>query len=198
MFRILQNDGENYAKADECVELGKVVLDKVPEGPAGEPDLIVTFDIGKDGRLKVEARDADEINAADVAINIDKKQMTADELPKAFDEIAVFVPEEHKDHEANGARIAFQRFMDEMKANKNTGEKMDRLTEADKTTLDVCIDLGDEFLKEATAQSPATEFEVKMAEIKAFYDALEEKMNGDLEGYPEVREIEAYPEPKMN
>lgn len=48
--------------------MSKVILDNVPEGPAGEPDIIVTFDINKEGILKMTAKDADEINAADVTI----------------------------------------------------------------------------------------------------------------------------------
>lgn len=88
--------------------------------------------------------------------------------------------------------------MEEMKENKNNKDKMEELNDADKTTLEVCITLGDEFLAECNDETPDHEFQQKMIEIKDFYTALEEKMN-DVEGYPEVREvkeIEAFPEPK--
>jgi len=94
-----------------------------------------------------------------------------------------------------GAKNAFEKFCSEMKAAKDDEEKMEKLTEADKTTLGVCIDLGDQFLEE-TKNATATDYEVKMKEIQEFYEPLLEKMAGEIEAYPEPKEIEAYPEPK--
>ena len=50
------------------------MLENVPEGPEGEPEIIVTFDINKEGILTATAKDADEINQADIKCNIAKEK----------------------------------------------------------------------------------------------------------------------------
>lgn len=48
-------DGELVEQADDAEELGELMLEGIPERPAGELDIEVTFDAGHDGTLTVEA-----------------------------------------------------------------------------------------------------------------------------------------------
>lgn len=53
--------------------------------------------------------------------------------------------------------------------------------------------MGDEFMKESP-NATAEEFGAKVLEIEEFYKGLLEKMNAEVEDYPEPVEIEDYPE----
>lgn len=55
-----------------------------------------------------------------------------------------------------------------MKAASNDKTKTDKLSKADLTTLGVCINLGDEFMKESP-NATAEEFGAKVLEIEEFY-----------------------------
>ncbi|WP_254824603.1 Hsp70 family protein [Haloglomus halophilum] len=48
-------DGAPVEKPDDAEELGELMLEGIPERPAGELDIEVTFDAGHDGTLHVEA-----------------------------------------------------------------------------------------------------------------------------------------------
>lgn len=69
----------------------------------------------------------------------------------------------------------------------------EKLSKADITTLGVCINLGETFIQEHP-NATAEEYGAKTLEIEEFYKALLEKMNAEVEDYPDPVEIEDYPE----
>ena len=62
-----------------------------------------------------------------------------------------------------------------MTATKVDAEKEGKLTEADITTLGVCIGLGEDFLKDEP-NATAPQYEAKTTEIEEFYKPLLEKL----------------------
>lgn len=192
-FRIIQGDGEQGQDTKECTELSKVVLDGVPEGPAGEPDIIVTFDINKEGILSFTAKDADTINAAEIKVQTEKTEGRVDDIREGQALQEIFNTEEEKNNNNVGAKNAFEKYLADMKAASNDKTKTEKLSKADITTLGVCINLGDAFIAEKP-NATAEEYGAKTVEIDEFYKALLEKMNAEVEDYPEPVEIEDYPE----
>jgi len=165
------------------------MLENIPEGPEGEAVIIVTFDINKEGILTATAKDADEINCADIKIEIAKNKGKE----QIKEDIAILEVFDDADQHANnnvGAKNAFEKFLADMRAAKNDNDKKKMLTEADMTTLDVCIGLGEDFLNEEPGAT-AVQYQEKTVEIEEFYSPLLDKMNGDEGDYPdEVEEIE--------
>ena len=84
-----------------------------------------------------------------------------------------------------------------MRAAKVDNDKKAKLTEADMTTLDVCINLGDEFLAE-TPDATAVQYQEKTVEIEEFYKPLLDKMNEEEGDYPDevenIEVVEDFPE----
>lgn len=174
-LRIIEGEAGQGEPSTDCTELSKITLDNIPEGPEGEPDIIVTFDINKEGILTATAKDADEINQADIKIQIAKAQGRKEDIQNAQALQEVFNNEEQKQNNNIGAKNAFEKFLADMNATKVEAEKDGKLTEADITTLGVCIGLGEEFLKESP-DATAPQYEAKTTEIEEFYKPLLAKL----------------------
>ncbi|MFT4933325.1 MAG: molecular chaperone DnaK [Natronomonas sp.] len=64
-------DGELVEQADDAEELGELMLEGIPERPAGELDIEVTFDAGHDGTLTVEAVELETGTTVETTLEID-------------------------------------------------------------------------------------------------------------------------------
>ena len=141
-------------------------------------------------------KDADEINCADIKCEIAKVKGKE----QVNEDIAILEVFNDADQQANnnvGAKNAFEKFLADMRAAKTDNEKKAKLTEADMTTLDVCINLGDEFLVE-TPDATAVQYQEKTVEIEEFYKPLLDKMLEEEGDYPDevdvIEVVEDFPE----
>ena len=91
------------------------MLDQVPEGPPGEPDIIVTFDIDKNGILRMTCKDADELNAADVEIEVTKVSNKKEDIKEMIEKQKMFDDADQVVNNNVGAKNAFEQFCAEMR-----------------------------------------------------------------------------------
>jgi len=151
-FAILQ--GEDPI-ADKNVTLGKIKLQVPHLLPAGEPQIVVTFDVDRNGVLAVTAKVGD---GAQEEVSVEVRRGTISE--KDLDQLARME-----------AKSAYEDLVSELMDTLNDDDKSEKLDENEKATLEEMVNQCNAFIME-TPFASKDEYEGKKQEIKVFFDPI--------------------------
>ncbi len=160
-INILQGERE-FARDNKSI--GTFRLDGIAPAPRGIPQIEVTFDIDANGIVNVSAKDLGTGKEQHISITA-STNMSKEDIDKAVKEAEAFAEEDKKRKEEVDARNEADSMV--YQTEKAMGEFGDKLTQADKDSVNPKI----EALKEALKGNNIDDIKAKKEELqKAFYD----------------------------
>ncbi|CAF3826874.1 unnamed protein product [Rotaria magnacalcarata] len=121
--------------------LGEFELTGIPPASRGHAKIAVTFDIDVNGILKVTAEDKDARNKKTIVINTDKSRLSSNEIDRMIKEAKHFAEQDKKFRDQINARNNLESYVYFIKNQVvNNKELSDKLSSADKTTLEISIE----------------------------------------------------------
>ena len=133
-IHVLQGERE-FAAQNKT--LGRFQLVGIPPAPRGVPQIEVTFDIDANGIVNVSAKDLGTGKEQKITITA-SSNLSEDEINKAVKEAEQFAKEDKEKREIVDARNNLDGMI--FNIEKSVKENADKLSEADKTTLNTAVE----------------------------------------------------------
>ena len=146
-INILQGERE-FAKDNKSI--GTFRLDGIAPAPRGIPQIEVTFDIDANGIVNVSAKDLGTGKEQHISITA-STNMSKDDIDKAVKEAEAFAAEDKKKKEEVEARNAADQMV--YQTEKSMNEFGDKVTQADKDSVNPKLDALKEALKGADVEA---------------------------------------------
>ena len=132
-INVLQGE-RKFAKDNKS--LGRFMLTDIPPAPRGVPQIEVTFDVDANGIVNVTAKDLGTGKSTNITITA-STNLSEDEIDKAVKDAERYAEEDKKRKEAVDNKNNLEAMIDSLE--KTVKEAGDKLTEADKTTVENAI-----------------------------------------------------------
>ena len=160
--------------------LGRFILDGIPSAPRGVPQIEVTFDIDANGIVNVTATDKGTGKEQHITIT-SSTNMSKEDIEKAVHEAEKFAEEDKKQKEAVEVKNHAENAI--FQTEKTLGELGDKVTEADKASVNDAIAKLKETVKSGNTDAIKADTE---ALEKAFYPIAEKlyKEQAQAQGAP--------------
>ncbi len=133
-IHVLQGERE-FAAQNKT--LGRFQLVGIPPAPRGVPQIEVTFDIDANGIVNVSAKDLGTGKEQKITITA-SSNLSEDEINKAVNEAEQFAKEDKEKREVVDARNNLDGMI--FNIEKSIKDNADKLSEADKTTLNTAVE----------------------------------------------------------
>lgn len=133
-IHVLQGERE-FAAQNKT--LGRFQLVGIPPAPRGVPQIEVTFDIDANGIVNVSAKDLGTGKEQNITITA-SSNLSEDEINKAVKEAEQFAKEDKEKREVVDARNNLDGMI--FNIEKSIKDNADKLSEADKTTLNTAVE----------------------------------------------------------
>lgn len=158
-------EGERALTKDNH-KLGTFELSGIPPAPRGVPQIEVTFDLDANGILNVSAEDKSTGNKQKITITNDTGRLTKDQIERMVADAERFKEEDKKQAERVGAKNKLEQYAYGLKNTVSDEKTKDKITEADKATLEGEIQKITKWV-ETNENASTEEFEAKQKEIEA-------------------------------
>ena len=165
-INILQGERE-FAKDNKSI--GTFRLDGIAPAPRGIPQIEVTFDIDANGIVNVSAKDLGTGKEQHISITA-STNMSKDDIDKAVKEAEAFAAEDKKKKEEVEARNAADQMV--YQAEKSMNEFGDKVTQADKDSVNPKLDA----LKEALKGTDVEAIKKAQEELQTAFYAVAERI----------------------
>lgn len=158
-------EGERVLTKDNHL-LGNFLLEGIPPAPRGVPQIEVTFDMDANGILTVKAEDKTTGKTSDITITNDKGRLSKEEIEKMVQEAERFADEDQKVKERLASKQKMESFVYSTKNIISSPETLEKLEEADKSTLSTTLEEAQEWLDQ-NQSAGKEEYESKMTELES-------------------------------
>lgn len=165
-INILQGERE-FAKDNKSI--GTFRLDGIAPAPRGIPQIEVTFDIDANGIVNVSAKDLGTGKEQHISITA-STNMSKDDIDKAVKEAEAFAAEDKKKKEEVEARNAADQMV--YQTEKSMNEFGDKVTQADKDSVNPKLDA----LKEALKDTDVEAIKKAQEELQTAFYAVAERI----------------------
>ena len=158
-------EGERAMTKDNNL-LGNFLLDGIPPGPRGTPQIEVSFDIDANGIMNVSAVEKSSGKAQNITIKNDKDRLTQEQVEEMVREAEKFKEDDERVKQKLESINQFEALLYQTKASLDNKELIDKLSEEDKTTMTETVDEAEKWFDLNRDSCTKEEIDSKQEEMK--------------------------------
>ena len=158
-------EGERAMTKDNNL-LGNFLLDGIPPGPRGTPQIEVSFDIDANGIMNVSAVEKSSGKAQNITIKNDKDRLTQEQVEEMVREAEKFKEDDERVKQKLESINQFEALLYQTKASLDNKELIDKLSDEDKTTMTETVDEAEKWFDLNRDSCTKEEIDSKQEEMK--------------------------------
>ena len=167
-------EGERQLTKDNNI-LGKFQLDGIPPAQRGTPQIEVVFDMDANGVLNVNATDKAGGKSNKITITNDKGRLSKEDIERMVSEAEKYKEEDSRHKERIDARNGLENYIYSV---KNSTESKEKLSEAERGTIEAACKESLEWLESATNDLSADEYAAQQKKLEGIVAPIVAKLYG--------------------
>ena len=140
-------EGERAMTKDNNL-LGNFLLDGIPPGPRGTPQIEVSFDVDADGIMNVSAVEKSSGKTQNITIKNDDNRLTKEDIEKLIQEAEKFKDDDEKVKQKLESLNNFEALLYQTKSSLDNKELVEKLSEDDKNTISETVSENETWFNE--------------------------------------------------
>jgi len=183
-------EGERVMTKDNNL-LGDFLLDGIPPGPRGQPQIEVSFDIDANGIMNVSAVDKGSGKTQKITIKNDENRLTQEQIEQMVKDGEKFKADDEKIKEKLESINKFESLLYQSKSTLDNKEMTDKLSDEDKTIVTDTVEEAEKWFDEnkdtCTKEELDTRHETMQSTLMEIMSKLmPEGMPGTTGGMPDM------------
>ena len=166
--------------------LGNFLLDGIPPGPRGQPQIEVSFDIDANGIMNISAVEKSSGKAQNITIKNDKDRLTQEQVEEMVREAEKFKEDDERVKQKLESINQFEALLYQTKASLDNKELIEKLSDEDKTTMTETVDEAEKWFDLNRDSCTKEEIDAKQEEMKTvmmpIMTKLKQSMGGGMPG----------------
>ena len=158
-------EGERAMTKDNNL-LGNFLLDGIPPGPRGTPQIEVSFDIDANGIMNVSAVEKSSGKAQNITIKNDKDRLTQEQVEEMVREAEKFKEDDERVKQKLESINQFESLLYQTKASMDNKELIEKLSDEDKTTMTETVDEAEKWFDLNRDSCTKEEIDAKQEEMR--------------------------------
>jgi len=172
-------EGERSMTKDNNL-LGKFELNGIPPAPRGVPQIEVTFEIDRNGILKVSASDKGTGKSESITITNEKGRLSQEDIDRMVREAEEFASEDEAQRKRIEALNGLQNYVWGLKSQLGDSEGLGgKVSDEDKKAILAAVKEATEWVDANGQSATADELDEKLAEVQAIVQPITSKLYGD-------------------
>jgi len=186
-------EGERAMTKDNNL-LGNFLLDGIPPGPRGTPQIEVSFDVDANGIMNVSAVEKSSGKAQNITIKNDKDRLTKDQIDEMVKEAEKFKEDDERVKEKLDSINNFESLLYQTKSSIENKELSEKLSEEDRNTIKETVDEAEKWFDINRDSCTKQEIDAKQEEMKSVMMPIMTKLHQsagstDTTGMPDMSEM---------
>ena len=182
-------EGERTMTKDNNL-LGNFLLDGIPPGPRGTPQIEVSFDVDANGIMNVSAVEKSSGKAQNITIKNDKDRLTKDQIDEMVKDAEKFKEDDERVKEKLDSINNFESLLYQTKSSIENKELSEKLSEEDRNTIKETVDEAEKWFDINRDSCTKQEIDSKQEEIKSVMMPIMTKLHQsaggpDMSGMPD-------------
>jgi heat shock 70kDa protein 1/2/6/8 len=174
-------EGERAMTKDNNL-LGNFLLDGIPPGPRGQPQIEVSFDIDANGIMNVSAVEKSSGKAQNITIKNDKDRLTQEQVEEMVREAEKYKEDDERVKQKLDSINQFESLLYQTKASLDNKELIDKLSDEDKTTMTETVDEAEKWFDLNRDSCTKEEIDSKQEEMKTVMMPIMTKLHQSADG----------------
>ena len=137
-------EGERAMTKDNNL-LGDFLLDGIPPGPRGQPQIEVSFDVDANGIMNVSAVEKSSGKEKNITIKNDENRLTQEDIDRMVKEGEKFAKDDELIKQKMESINNFEALLYQTKSSLDNTEMMNKLSEEDKNTIKETVDKAEKW-----------------------------------------------------
>jgi heat shock 70kDa protein 1/2/6/8 len=189
-------EGERTMTKDNNL-LGNFLLDGIPPGPRGTPQIEVSFDVDANGIMNVSAVEKSSGKAQNITIKNDKDRLTKDQIDEMVKDAEKFKEDDERVKEKLDSINNFESLLYQTKSSIENKELSDKLSEEDRNTIKETVDEAEKWFDINRDSCTKQEIDSKQEEIKSVMMPIMTKLHQSAGGpdMPDMPDMSGMPDP---
>jgi heat shock protein 1/8 len=189
-------EGERTMTKDNNL-LGNFLLDGIPPGPRGAPQIEVSFDVDANGIMNVSAVEKSSGKAQNITIKNDKDRLTKDQIDEMVKDAEKFKEDDERVKEKLDSINNFESLLYQTKSSIENKELSDKLSEEDRNTIKETVDEAEKWFDINRDSCTKQEIDSKQEEIKSVMMPIMTKLHQSAGGpdMPDMPDMSGIPDP---
>lgn len=188
-------EGERAMTKDNNL-LGNFLLDGIPPGPRGTPQIEVSFDVDANGIMNVSAVEKSSGKAQNITIKNDKDRLTKDQIDEMVKEAEKFKEDDERVKEKLDSINNFESLLYQTKSSIENKELSEKLSEEDRNTIKETVDEAEKWFDINRDSCTKQEIDAKQEEMKSVMMPIMTKLHQsagstDTTGMPDMTSTSA-------
>ncbi len=159
-------EGERAMTKDNNL-LGNFLLDGIPPGPRGTPQIEVSFDVDANGIMNVSAVEKSSGKAQNITIKNDKDRLTKDQIDEMVKEAEKFKEDDERVKEKLDSLNNFESLLYQTKTSIENKDLSEKLSEEDRNTIKETVDEAEKWFNINRDSCTKQEIDAKQEEMKS-------------------------------
>jgi heat shock protein 1/8 len=187
-------EGERAMTKDNNL-LGNFLLDGIPPGPRGTPQIEVSFDIDANGIMNVSAVEKSSGKAQNITIKNDKDRLTQEQVEEMVREAEKFKEDDDRVKQKLESINQFESLLYQTKASMDNKELIEKLSDEDKTTMTETVDEAEKWFDLNRDSCTKEEIDAKQEEMRNTMMPIMTKLHQSATGGMPDADTSGMPDP---
>ena len=174
-------EGERVMTKDNNI-LGNFMLDGIPPGPRGTPQIEVSFDIDADGIMNVSAVEKSSGKTQNITIKNDANRLTKEDIDRLVKEAEQFKDDDEKVKQKLESINSFESLLYQTKSSLDNKELSEKLSEEDRETITEVVTDNETWFNENRDSCTKEEIDTKATDMQTKLTPIMTKLMPKGEG----------------
>ena len=176
-------EGERAMTKDNNL-LGDFLLDGIPPGPRGQPQIEVSFDIDANGIMNVSAVEKGSGKTQNITIKNDENRLTQEQIEQMVKDGEKYKDDDEKVKQKLESINNFESLLYQTKSTVENKEMSDKLSEEDKNVVSETVEEAEKWFDINRDSCTKEEIDTKQEEMKSVLMPIMSKLHQSAEGMP--------------
>ena len=190
-------EGERAMTKDNNL-LGDFLLDGIPPGPRGQPQIEVSFDVDANGIMNVSAVEKSSGKEKNITIKNDENRLTQEDIDRMVKEGEKFAKDDELIKQKMESINNFEALLYQTKSSLDNTEMMNKLSEEDKNTIKETVDKAEKWFDINRDSCSKEELDTEQKNLQTTLMPIMSKMmpqqgmpsTEDIPGQPTIDEVD--------